>query len=741
MHIKGGAGRSRAVQHRMGQACFAACVYVCIGVGAAPHALGDQQTCVNESTRASEVYAAQLPDCRAYEQVSPPEKNFTDASGQPGFVHSSPNGEAVIYFSLTPFPGIPGPGEFPTYLSTRRGSGWETEGLLAEAEPGVSTSVVGVKAAVVGLTENLGNTIVDVIQSPLEPETNGDHGGDRYIRSSATGAYQLFAHGFRAFSVAASTPDGTQILFEDKDHEPIPGIVNEEHVPYLYEWNEHKSPSERVTVVGKLPDGSVPAEGAVAGAGGPLPESEQEYEFFYSPNAISEDGSRIFFSDVGTGQIYTRKNGVTVQVSQSRGGPPEEPQPAYWRAATPSGRYVFFTSTNRLTADASATAGAPDLYRFDTETEELTDLTSAESANVQGTFGVSADGSYAFFVATGVLAGPNREDKSAVAGDLNVYAWHAGENVFIADLGSNSESQGGKDISDWRDFESEGGTSSAGVVEKSSRVAPNGAAVLFGSTASLTGYDNAGHVELYLYESLAATLKCVSCDHGGTPATSGAYLTGGPQEAATVGTNPILTHNLSEDGRRVFFQTEQPLVAQATNGSANVYEWESEGEGGCPQGQSAGCIYLISTGQDPSESYFGDASSDGRDVFFFTRQSLVSQDRDDNTDLYDARVEGGLSGQNPSPAPAPCKGEECLGTPSEPPSLGTPSSAVFPAVGNLALFPTVAPKTTGPMTRHRHEPKTKRKKKRKRRKSARIFHGHRARRARASMERTGGLVR
>ena len=205
------------------------------------------------------------------------------------------------------------------------------------------------------------------------------------------------------------------------------------------------------------------------------------------------------------------------------------------------------------------------------------------------------------------------------------------------------------------------------IDEKSSRVTPDGAAMLFGSTASLTtGYDNGGHVELYLYESPTATLKCLSCGPPGTPATSGAYLTGGPPEAAPVGTNPILTHNLSEDGKRVFFQTEQPLVAQATNGSANVYEWESEGEGSCPPGQSVGCTYLISTGRDPSESYFGDASSDGRDVFFFTRQPLVGQDRDENTDLYDARVEGGIEAQNPPPASAPCKGKNVWGRRARP---------------------------------------------------------------------------
>ena len=48
--------------------------------------------------------------------------------------------------------------------------------------------------------------------------------------------------------------------------------------------------------------------------------------------------------------------------------------------------------------------------------------------------------------------------------------------------------------------------------------------VLFASRAQLTGYDNAGQGELYLYEALSDRLVCVSCNPGGVPATSEAYL-------------------------------------------------------------------------------------------------------------------------------------------------------------------------------------------------------------------------
>ena len=152
-----------------------------------------------------------------------------------------------------------------------------------------------------------------------------------------------------------------------------------------------------------------------------------------------------------------------------------------------------------------------------------------------------------------------------------------------------------------------------------------------------------------------------------------------------------MTRNLSEDGSRVFFQTKEALVPQDTNDQADVYEWEREGSGGvdgCTSSSasfsesSGGCLYLISTGESADPSYFGDASANGNDVFFFTRQSLVGQDQDENDDIYDARVEGGISSQNPSPS-VDCTEEGCLDPVVVSPVFAVPSSATFVGAGNL----------------------------------------------------------
>ena len=60
--------------------------------------------CPNEQLRGQEGYAAALPDCRAYEQVSPVDKNFTDALGEADVVQSSPSGDGVTFFSHSAVP-------------------------------------------------------------------------------------------------------------------------------------------------------------------------------------------------------------------------------------------------------------------------------------------------------------------------------------------------------------------------------------------------------------------------------------------------------------------------------------------------------------------------------------------------------------------------------------------------------------------------------------------------------------
>jgi len=641
--------------------------FVCISLGAGTFAAYARAGgCPNEQLREQDGYALALPDCRAYEQASPLDKNFTDALGEADVVQSSPSGEAVTFFSIAPFPGVLSAASIPTYLGSSLGGGeWSTRGLAPPANP---LSAGGSEGLPEGLTEDLSETLV-LVEPGLEAGMTP--GRYSYLRDNATGTFRLLGPGIARF--ADATAGDSRILFEDTAKELVPGVRDEQEVPYLYEWSENRPPGQELSLAGVLPDGKSPADGSVAGPGGPALDGATGGATggFYTQNTISAHGSRIFFSDAGTGQIYMREPEAARTIPVSAGQ-------AYWRAATADGSEVLYTE-------------GEDLYRFDVESETREALTSG-AAGVLGTLGISTEnGSYVYFVATGVLAdNENGNKEKAELGKGNLYEWHDGETIFIAQLGTGDL----YDEYSWRGFYKSNPDVAPAAGEKSSRVTPDGTTVLFGSRARLTSYDNAGQGELYLYDATGGGLTCVSCNPS-VAATSEAYLAGNPSIVAAPERNAFLTRNLSEDGSRVFFQTEEALVPQDKNGQMDVYEWERERAGG-PDGcsrssagfseRSGGCLYLVSTGESQDPSYFGDASTDGNDVFFFTRQPLVSQDQDENYDVYDARVGGGIAAQNPPP-PAGCRGEGCLGPVDPAPVFGAPSNTTFAGTGNLKPAP------------------------------------------------------
>ena len=600
--------------------------------------------------RAGEPSAQQLPDCRAYEQVSPVEKNTTDAMGRPGFVQSSPSGENVTYYSVVPFPDIAGSSEFPSYFSMRNSVSWATQGLLPLVEPDANGEVKS-------LTDAGDETIVSVGREAGLLLASGAKAGEGnlYIHNNVAGEYKLIAAGVGAVTVADATPDGSRVLFTGiiEEGQELAGVTDPTEVPYLFEWDRETGQVSVVGVVG----GKTPEGGVLAGS------NENGGENTYGQNTISTDGLRIFFSErTGGEKVYMGEPDTERTVEVSAGA-------AQWKAATPEGSKAFYIE-------------GMNLYKFEVEGSKRTAITSG-AANVLGLVGISADGSYAYFVAEGVIPGEN--EANAEAGAANLYEWHEGVATpirFIAKLDHFF------DESDWQGFaHDEPGGPAQGFA--GSRVSRDGTKVLVSSRAKLTGYNNAGMDEIYLYSATEpvspSNPRCVSCNPTGAAAKEDAVLSRNNINSAPAHLSAFMTRNLSADGRRVFFQTEEKLLSQA-NGQMNVYEWEQEGSGSCGVGEgdgSGGCLFLISTGQSTSASYFGDASESGSNVFFFTRQSLVAQDQDSNIDVYDARENGGLVSQNMTSA-EPCGGEGCRGSFGSPPPLGVPSSTELAGIGNLA---------------------------------------------------------
>jgi len=694
-----------------------------------------QDSCPNAQFRTG--YGAQLPDCRAYEQVTPVDKDGTDPEGGTSLVQASPSGDGITFFTQSGFPGASGAGDYPMFLA-RRGSGsWSTTGMMPPQS-------YGQIADVLGWTPDLSYSFseaADYGASGFEYRFLGQASGDGAIDQLASGDPQNNLSFQYAYAGASS--DASEVFFEARA-EPLTANAAA-GADNLYVWDRATG---TLSLVGVLPDGSTPAGGSSAGpygwfgsgAGG----AEGQY-YTQADHAISADGSRVYFTAGGTDQLYLRENptsqnATTVEVSASQktngtgpgGTDPNGPQPAVFLAASADGSVVYFMSSEELTNDAntgSADQGS-DLYRYDAVTGQLTDLTpdtgDPNGAGVQGLVGVSDDGSYVYFVANGDLDGSGSATPGNcsgtglrnTSGTCNLYVWHDGTIKFISQLDANTAADdvGFADSSDASDWAPTPDSTSV-PVENSARVTPDGQTLLFQSRLPLTGYDNTANgvcsdlfsssecEELYLYRADTGKLQCVSCDPSGAAPVGSANLQS-PTILAQPQVSPasILTRNLSDDGNRVFFDSPDPLVARDTNASGgcqqsltagadgagsvpscqDVYEWEADGAGSCQStSQDGGCIYLLSSGSGANPAFFGDASASGNDVFLFTDQQLVPGDQDDLYDIYDARVDGGVASQNQTPSP-PCTGEACQGQATAPPGVPSIASVTFTGPGNPA---------------------------------------------------------
>ncbi len=374
--------------------------------------------------------------------------------------------------------------------------------------------------------------------------------------------------------------------------------------------------------------------------------------------AVSSDGEHAFFSvplSVPGTQIYRRSGGLTTVLASpsKRSTPdPEGVKAKVFQSGSADGDRVFFTSSELLTDDANTgpSRAGRDLYRYEVSTDTLIDVsagsTDPDGAEVVGVLGASEDADRIYYVARG------RVVSGGAAGEPNVYMWQDdgstdGQTRLIATLDELDVSGAGPY------------NLSLSIDDRPVRVTPDGRALVFHSTASLTGYRNQGFSEVFIYEADAnggeGQLSCVSCRPNGTPAHDDSAV---PRSNVAVGGDPARA--LSEDGRRVFFNSGDALVSQDSDGEHDVYEWE------------AGRIRLLSVGNAAAPSDFVGASESGDDVFFATRDRLVGQDRDGLLDVYDARVGGGFASQNP--VDVPCVGEACRPAPAQVPPAPGPAS-------------------------------------------------------------------
>ncbi len=650
--------------------------------------------------------AAALPDGRVYEMVSPVTDDvYVPEAGNGPFpvatmlpFQALGDGNAVAYAGAPAQGGNgdAGAGGGNEFFARFTPEGWVAQDVMP---PGGGGSPV-----FLAFSSDLSTGVLESREA-LAPSAPGGGYDDLYSTSTTgTGAYHpLFAGAppdrsaeefasagtlgpkGAGLAYAGASADFSHLFFEAND--ALEGKTTGAEDPGVTGNDLYESTGGQLSVVNRLPGGQLAAD-ATFGAANESGEPADPPDFNH---AVSADGSRVFWTDLSTGDLYVRENGTaTVQVDAAHGGSGPGGGGRFWTASSDGSR-VFFTdaATAGLTSSTQAGSGI-NLYEYDVPDGELVDLSAATHAGVLGVIGANeegGEGSYVYFVAEGVLADRNVEGGEPVAGQPNLYLSHGGQTDFIATLapeGPNGDegnalyAQGAGSFGDWE----------PGVGHRTAQVTPGGRGVVFQSVRPLTGYDSEGLGEVFVYDAVMGRLACASCDPSGeAPPVRGFKAAGYLPVSWSRTYQPRL---ISEDGDRVFFDSFEPLVSQDTNGQQDVYEWERDGTGSCQE--AAGCVYLLSLGTSQAGSYLVDASASGNDVFFVSDARLVPQDDNEVDHLYDDRVEG----VQPS-ALAGCAGVSCEQVPIAPPIFAAPPSATFAGVGN---FPPPTPVSTTRVKKH-----------------------------------------
>jgi hypothetical protein len=319
-------------------------------------------SCPNDSFRGSSPSGA-LPDCRAYEQASPVDKNSGDLIGSIDRAKTSVNGDRVSFQAYAPIPGAEGAQEFaPPYLATRSAGQWSTQGLQPPQQGSQNANVIG-------WTPDFSHSYAWArLQLAGEPEVTALL--DRDNRDGSTTTIVPHTADISEPKIPGSTDDGSIVFFEQSGLSGLPPLTPEgaKEKHNLYVWDRETG---AYRLAGALNDGNAPPGGTSAGA-----EIGAEFgAYTRDQHAMSTDGSKVYFTAWGPSQLYLRQNptepqsplnegkcaspalACTFHVSASqrtvKGPDPAGPQRAEFMGASADGSMAFFTSSEMLTDNAN----------------------------------------------------------------------------------------------------------------------------------------------------------------------------------------------------------------------------------------------------------------------------------------------------------------------------------------------------------------------------------------------------
>jgi DNA-binding beta-propeller fold protein YncE len=599
---------------------------------------------------------ALLGDCRAYEMVTPPDKNgaLIDNGVSINDPSIAADGSRVLSMSIQCFHGAESctavrQFEGTPFAFTRSEAGWQAESLAPPIT--ANNSSLGYSADT-GMALFARSAVPPALEELVAREPDGSLKPIGPV-AEAPGAKV----GSITDEARAATGDLSRVVYQNSGGlwpSLEAGAIENELLTYP------GAVSGRPSLVAV--SGDAGSTSLVSACGADLGGNKLIHSL-YGP--LSSDGRATSFTAkpcaTGTGTnagvevpaftLYQRVEdsaGAMKTVLVSGPGPASvcdaacqkaPPRDASFEGASTDGSRVFFTDTGQLANSASddrhsadsafglggCTEASPvssgcNLYEFacpahcDDENErKLVDVsagdTSGLGSQVQGVLAIPPDGSDVYFVAHGVLtSAANAMGREPVPGAANLYVYRfgagggEGQVKFVATLSHADEAQ-------WLD-----GLGRANVTS-------DGRFLVFTSHRALTAdvSRQEGPAQVYRYDLDTEQLARVSIGRAGFGDNGNASIADAliVRSEADLGIESAIgparaDPTMSDDGQLVFFETPAGLTPGALNDhpvlgnpkalAENVYEWAADGTQPSPDAPACsepnGCVSLISDGRD-----------------------------------------------------------------------------------------------------------------------------------------------
>jgi hypothetical protein len=639
-----------------------------------PATVSGGEACPNEALRTGA--SAHLPDCRAYEQVTPVDKQgaqepFHYGGLNLGAVAFAAEGSERLVFQTkgTEYLTGPGAGESPFYF-TRAAGAWDMMGGTPQPEAGAEQYEPQVYSSDLSRVALQGAASTSVFGTALEEHyKTGPVGGPYNTVVSVPRKTVEEAEGIpgeRAGWVAGD-PSLSKLVFETRDHNLLGEPTGTKNGSDLYEYTQAGGLVQlNVTGERAVTIGSCGAAIAYGLEDGELVRVSQEAS---GEHSLSSDGSRVLFEAVPGSRCSEEPKHLYMRVD---GAETVDLGPYRLLAANSEGTRLLLQSG----------VGSHEAVLYDLDSQVVTQL-------------------------PGLAIGyPASEGLFAVAKDLSAAYYINGAGLYRYDI-ENERLEHVAPV-----YGPTNGHSPQMSVTANGRYAYFKGAVggLPGGGLAGAGEAEAGKPteQVFRYDAHERVVECVSCASAyDTEPRQPAFMYSFQAHPQINGALP-LDMAVSTNGDYAVFTTPAALLPEDIDGeigvedeslngglkngeyangltdtpSSDVYEWRRDGVHGCAQLQ--GCLALITGGHGGYRNIPLAVANEGRDIFFYTREKLVGQDNDTAGDIYDAREGGGFA---PPPPPATeCEQDACASAPAAPLDT-TPASLTFGGQGNIVASP------------------------------------------------------